>query len=199
MEVKVSAILLAAGLSGRMKGRNKLLMPWHEKTLISHAYEQLSASEVVEVIVVLGRDNNQILQAVELHEGDKAIFNAHFERGMTSSIQAGVREAKGDAFMICLGDMPMLTSQHYNALIAEYARAFQTDSRAILMPVVNGKRGNPVIFSGCYRQDILNHRATKGCRQITMDNLRHLVEYTTEELAYLTDVDVPEDYDRLIT
>ena len=52
----ISAIILAAGLSKRMKLGNKLLLEKNNVPIIKTTLERVAASKVNEIIVVLGKD-----------------------------------------------------------------------------------------------------------------------------------------------
>lgn len=193
---KISAILLAAGLSERMGGPNKMLLDIGDFKLVQLTYANLQASDADRLIVVTGRDSGEV---TALFPNDQeVVFNSVYQQGMTSSIQAGVTEAAdADAYMICLGDMIWLKKAHYNALIDKAKEALIINPQAIVMPLVNGRPGNPVIFSRQYRAAILNHRQANGCKGIVQQNRQHLVYLETDDQAYLNDIDTPEDFDAL--
>ena len=64
------------------------------------------------------------------------------------------------------------------------------------MPIVNGMRGNPVIFSNIYKKAILAHEQPNGCRSIVRQNHENVVFYETDEQVYLMDIDKPEDLEK---
>lgn len=177
-----------------MNGPNKLLLDLHGQTIIERTYNQLSESKVDEIIVVTGRDHALIEGSLALRPSDSFVHNPDFTSGMTSSIQSGVKFASGDAYMICLGDMPFLKADHYDRLFNQFKKAVFSNPMSILLPMVNGRRGNPVIFSRAYKEAILSHTEMNGCRLLIQDNLNHLVEYITDDRAYLSDIDTAEDY-----
>ena len=106
--MRITAIQIAAGLSSRMRGPNKLLQEVGEgKTLVQHTFGELIASFVDEVIVVTGRDTDLVsyeLRALSDENSEhrtSLVFNPDFEKGMTTSIQAGLKLAQNaDAVMI---------------------------------------------------------------------------------------------------
>lgn len=183
--------MLAAGLSERMGGPNKMLLEFNGKPLVLNTFEQLTQSGVSEIIVVTGRDHQKVSDLFD--QEIEIVFNPDFEQGMTSSIQKGVARASGEAYMICLGDMPLMNASHYKSLMSAYQRAFMADKNALMVPSVNGKIGNPVVFSACYHRSILAHKSMNGCREIVKENQNHLVEYKTEERAFILDIDTPDD------
>ena len=60
----ISAIILAAGLSKRMKLGNKLLLEKNNVPIIKTTLERVAASKVNEIIVVLGKDSSLIKNKV---------------------------------------------------------------------------------------------------------------------------------------
>jgi len=114
----ISAIVLAAGNSLRMGRQNKLLLPYGNKTIIEQVVDQLLDSRVGEVVVVVGYEQNKIKAALAMRPV-KLVFNSRYQTGMTTSIQTGVAAASPRArgYLICLGDMPALTAEDYNAVM----------------------------------------------------------------------------------
>jgi molybdenum cofactor cytidylyltransferase len=192
----VSAILLAAGLSSRMEGSNKLLLPWSETTLIEHMLSQVLLSKVAEVVLVLGRDADLIKNLVGTHPKLKSVENHQYESGMTSSIQEGVKKAKGNAYMICLSDMPFLNPSNYNVLIHNYQKAFNA-LKDIILPQYEGKRANPVILNAGYKDAILHHAEANGCSGIVKQNVERVIFHEAENNHFVLDIDTLSDYQKL--
>ena len=173
-----------------------MLIEIEGKKLIEHTYAQLAASAMDELVIVTGRDADEV--AGLFPKQSSIIHNPDFEQGMTGSIQAGVRHSsEAHAYMICLGDMLWLKTGHYNALIEQAKVSIEADEQAIVMPRVNGRPGNPVIFSSHYKADILAHTESNGCKKIVQQNRQHLVYLESTEVAYLKDVDTPADLEKL--
>ena len=191
---KISAILLAAGKSERMGGPNKLLLTIHDEPMIAVTYQNLCSSHVYEIIVVTGRDADEVNSTLSLRDKDQLVHNENYQLGMTTSIQKGVEQATGDAYMICLGDMPWLSATHYNSLMDQFHQSLEHSAGQMLLPKVNGKRGNPVIFSNEYREEILSHKEPEGCRGILKAHPEKVSIWNTPEVAFVRDVDTPEDY-----
>jgi molybdenum cofactor cytidylyltransferase len=152
---------------------------------------ELVKSKVDEIIVVTSREENV--------EGVKTVINAYPEKGMTSSIQTGVKAASGNAhgYMICLADMVKLTSEDYTFMAEEFENAWSQNPSCILLPRFNGTKGNPVIFSSKYKSDILHHEDPEGCKGIIKQHPDQIVWIDMNNDAVLVDMDTPEDYNRL--
>lgn len=192
----VSVIVLAAGLSKRMGVANKLLLPYHNKTIIEITVENIIASGIQEIVVVTGHEHEKVEQAIQ-HMPVKLIFNPDYEKGMTTSIQAGIRHATGNGCMICLADMYSITSSEYSFLANEFGKVFLQNSKCICVPRFNNEKGNPVIFSSAYKDAILQHTDMEGCKSIVQANKENIywIEMKTDHI--LQDLDYPEDYKKL--
>lgn len=191
--MRITAILIAAGLSSRMKGPNKLLEFIGDKHLIHHAYDQLTAASVDQIIIVTGRDASQmelVLSPFKMAQTE-IVYNKDFEKGMTTSIQTGLKHTKNsDAVMICLGDMPEMNSEGYDLLLNEF-RALGSNDR-LLAPFRGGVRGNPVIFGSHYFIQMAEHKEPNGCSAIVKANSANLIKFETNDEAYFFDIDTPE-------
>jgi len=156
----ISAIVLAAGKSARMGAINKMLLPYKGNTVIGTVLHELQQSLVDEIIIV---DNQNLHIKERLNEFPSVNFvtNLNTDGGLASSIQCGVNEASGSAtgFLICLGDMPLLISDDYNSLINNF---ITIDNKVIILPTHDNKRGNPVLFSAHFKDEILDLQDGNG-------------------------------------
>ena len=144
-EAAIGAVLLAAGRGTRFGAEPKLLALLDGKPLVRHAALAALAAKARPVVVVLGAHADAVRAALD---GLDLAFvgNAAFADGLSTSLRAGlVALPPGtDAAVILLGDMPRVTPEQIDRLAAAY-RAAQTPPAAIV-PVVAGRRGNPVLL-----------------------------------------------------
>ncbi len=191
----VAAIVLAAGLSKRMGAVDKLFLPWRNKTILETVVGALEKVNGVEIIVVAGDRIDQI-KVLFPDPSVGVVYNARFKEGMTASIQAGVEAAKSGSagFMICLADMPFIQSGEYQLLIDAFEETIKIDEQAVILPVFNHKKGNPVIFSAYYKDQILQHQESEGCKGIVQKAGAHVKLIHAHASHILMDIDVPEDY-----
>ena len=190
--MKVTAIVLAAGESRRM-GRQKLLMELDGKPLIRHVVDAVAASRVDEIIVVTGGHHDEVMAAV----GDAAKFvrNPEPTRGMLSSVRCGleVADAGTEAVAIFLGDQPRLRPAVIDAVLT----AFTESSQSIAVPVMNGKRGHPLVFAARYRDEILSLFDEAGLRGLLAAHPDEVLTVPVDSAAVLEDVDTLEDFQKL--
>ena len=191
MTAKISAIVVAAGTSSRMGKKNKLCLPFQKTTLLNTVLTQIIKTDVFEIIVVLGHEKELVRKCFEMHDKINIVKNPNFLSGMTSSIQTGIQAAseKSDGFLICLSDMPYILTQDYNKIISEFQ-----GKKSILVPFYKQKKGNPILFSSHFKNEILEHLQPDGCRDIIKENQEFVqkVEGGTDRI--LKDIDVMDDF-----
>ena len=191
----ISAVILAAGESRRMGKQNKLLLPIGGEALLVKLVASVCASDVGQVLVVIGHEAEKIRR--ELNEFPlNFVYNPNFSEGMTTSIKYGVKVVSHecDGLLICLGDMPFINTSEINKLIHAYVKNRIKGEGLIVVPVFKRQRGNPVLFSIEFRNDILEHKKESGCKEVIMKNSDSVMEIEMDNEKMLLDVDTMEDY-----
>jgi molybdenum cofactor cytidylyltransferase len=186
----VAAIILAAGRSTRMGGPNKLLAELGGKPLVRLVTEQALASKAKDVIVVTGHQAELVEKA--LHGLDvKFVRNADFALGLASSVKAGVAAVPDDAdgVLICLGDMPMISAP----LIDHLIEAFAPDrGNLIAVPVSDNRRGNPVLWSRRFFNELMTLDGDIGARHLIAKHSEAVAEVPVEGFGAFLDIDTPQ-------
>ena len=162
---KVAAMVLAAGQSRRMGQANKLLEVVDGRAMVVTAVEAALAADVSSVTVVTGHEADSV-QAALAGKPVRFVHNPDYADGLSASLKTAAANApdNADAMIVLLGDMPDVTSAHVDRLIAAFN---PLEGRAICVPTVGGKRGNPSALG----QALLGRNAgTAGrCRCQTLD------------------------------
>jgi molybdenum cofactor cytidylyltransferase len=186
----ISAILLAAGESNRM-GQPKQLMPFDQITIVERTIDNLLNSAVSETIVVLGYKDEEIRKTIA-GKPIKIAINPDYQQGMSTSIIAGLKQVdkKAQAVIIALGDQPFVNSQTITSLV----EAFIANNRGILIPVYQGRRGNPIIFAIKYKSELLNLKGDVGGREIIKRHPDDVLEVAVNCEGVLLDIDTMENY-----
>lgn len=198
--IKITAIVLAAGASRRMGTDNKLFLPFGKQTLLETTLSHIEAAGLGEILVVVGYEKERVYELLK-NKPFKVVENPDYARGMTTSIQAGIAAARPDTagFMICLSDMPLIAATAYQALAEIFTTALESDAAAIVQPRYQGQPGNPVLFSGLYRHDLLALQYPEGAKPLVEANREHLVRAEMHTGAILLDADTPEAYRLLLS
>jgi molybdenum cofactor cytidylyltransferase len=187
---RIAAVVLAAGRSTRMGGPNKLLAEIAGRPLLRIVVEEALASRAKPVIVVVGHERAEVEKALA-GLSVQLVHNPDFAQGLGSSLKAGIAAvpAEADGAIVCLGDMPQIDASLIDRLIA----AFDPDRGAlIVMPTVEGKRGNPVLWSRRFFPDLMAIEGDVGARHFIGRYSEAVVEVPLEGSAALVDVDTPE-------
>ena len=181
-----------------MGAKNKLLLPYKGKAVIAHVVEAILASDVHQVHVVVGHEQDRVREVLEEY-AVSFVENPDYEQGMGTSIRAGVQHAEEDVagYMICLSDLPLITSDEYSDLAHAFLKQRKENAHTITVPRFEGQRGNPVTLSSVYRPAMLSHQGVMGCRGIVKQHPEQVtfVEMSTDHV--LRDVDTPEAFSTL--
>ncbi len=187
----IRAVVLAAGLSTRM-GTQKMLLPFGGDTVIGHVVDQLLASALAQVAVVVGHEGDRVAEALAgrpVH----VVVNERYADGMLSSVRCGLR-ALGpcEGVLVALGDQPSITT----TLVDELVAAYPCCGLGILVPLYEGRRGHPVLFADRYREEVLTNFDDVGLRGLMQAHPDDVAELPVADEAVLSDMDYPEDYRR---
>lgn len=194
----LTAIVLAAGMSRRMGGENKLLLPFGGKTMFETTLDRILASGVGQVIVIVGYQADMI-RTLLVDYPVKVVYNPDYATGMTTSIQAGIREAPSSTagYMICLADMPLIGPEIYRTLIGVFFEKNRTEERVIVQPFFENTPGNPVIFSAFYKKELLALDFPEGCKPVVQANRAFVMRAEVGTDAVLLDADTPEAFKKM--
>ena len=190
-----SAVVLAAGTSSRMEGRNKLLLPIADSPAIRRTVEQIVSAGPQEVVVVTGFQGRDVGRAVI----DLPVTlqpNLRFDEGQMTSVAVGVGALANatDAVMVCLGDMVLLGKQDYLDLVDAYQAATES---SIVIPYHGEERGNPILFAASYAPEVVAGDRKLGCRKLANAYPNEVHRYAANHDRYTTDMDTPDDYARM--
>jgi molybdenum cofactor cytidylyltransferase len=190
----IAAIILAAGMSRRM-GRLKMLLPFGDRPMLARVIESvLAAGESLHITVVTGHEEQEIRAVAVEYTGVVCAHNMFYAvGGMLSSVQTGIRALPGTctAFLLVLGDQPMVRPETLNALLA----AWHPESAPIVVPAYNGKRGHPVLISMRFAAEILALDEKDTLKTLLLRHADRLREFAIDDPATAADIDTPEDYE----
>ncbi|MBK9765831.1 MAG: nucleotidyltransferase family protein [Chloracidobacterium sp.] len=193
-ELKIGAMLLAAGGSSRL-GQPKQLLRFHGTTLLRHTAEMLTKTSRWSIVVVLGADfeaANAELAGLEIHTA----INENWQTGMSSSIKCGLTslintEPELDGVVIALCDQPFVTAEHIDRLV----RGFTLHRSPITAAKYDQTAGVPALFARELFGELRQLSGDKGARLLIRNHPDQVHSVTIEEAAF--DIDTPGDVLRL--
>ena len=188
---KIAAIVLAAGRSSRM-GRNKLLLDLDGKPIVAHVVAQAAAAGFSEIVVVTGHQAAKVKAALA-DTAARLVEARDYASGMAASLKAGLKalSPSADAALILLGDMPLVSKDLIRNVLAAYN---PLEGRAIVLPVADGKRGNPALFDRRFFAEMLALEGDVGARHIIAGNAEWVAEVPAAAREIFVDVDTPDAY-----
>lgn len=188
---RISALILAAGSSRRMRGRDKLLEPVGGRPVLARVAEAALESSADETLVVL-RPDDAARQAALAGLGVTTAESPRFEEGMGASLAHGLTAIRPDAdgVLILLADMPEIGSAEIDRLIAAFD---PEEGRAIVRATTpDGTPGHPVLFGRRFFEALAALGGDRGARELIRDNGEFLAEVALPRRAAVTDLDTPE-------
>lgn len=190
-DVKVAAMVLAAGSASRMagSGHHKLLAEFDGVPLVRRSVSTVLGAAVDRCIVVTGHRSADIAAAISGLDVE-LLLNEDYATGMASSLKAGLNALRGaaDGLLVMLADMPGVTTRHLDDMIDVFRRE---QGRAIVRAVSGGKRGNPVILPAATFDAIAKLTGDIGARPVIERSGLAVVDVDIGEAAHL-DTDTPE-------
>jgi len=122
--------------------------------------------------------------------------NANFALGQQSSVRLGLSALSGnfDLVLMVLADQPLIGAADLTELIAAFKKRPHGN---MVVPVVNGQRGNPVLIDDQARAQVLASEANLGCRNLIDRNPELVYAYETSNTRFITDLDTLDDMAQL--
>lgn len=188
----IAAVILAAGKARRM-GRAKQLLPWRGKPLLWHVAQAVIGEGIKEILVVVGAHGEKIRKSLQ-DPSIRFIDNPDWQAGQSTSLKAGLSalQARTAGVIFLLADQPQISSTLVRSLIEKHA----TTLAPIIAPLVDGRRGNPVLFDRITFEDLMKVQGDQGGREIFS---RYPVEWVEwHDASALIDIDTEADYQRLL-
>lgn len=189
-----AGVVLAAGISRRFGGANKLLANLGGKPVVRWVLDAALASRLGRVVVVVGHEYEAVRTAVDEMSDDGrllVVVNEHYAGGQSRSVVAGLT-AVGDGFsavMYLMGDQPMVSRAMIDGLI----EAMEKSGKGLCYPTFKGKRRSPVVFSARYFPAILALTGDVGARAIVDANAGDAATCEFADEVLFHDVDRPAD------
>lgn len=192
---RIAALVLAAGQSRRMGRNNKLLAEIDGIAMVRRTAENILASRARPVIAVTGHERErtqEVLSGLDL----KFAHNPDYADGLSTSMKAGVAGLgeEIDGLLVCLGDMPRVTPETIDKLISAFD---PLEGRAICVPTWRGKRGNPVLWSSQFFEEMMEVSGDVGARHLIGSHAELVVEVEMKDDGVMIDVDTPDALARI--
>jgi molybdenum cofactor cytidylyltransferase len=183
-----AGLILAAGESRRM-GYPKALLRYKDETFLDTLIG-LFAERCSLVIVVLGSRAEEI--RARTSRPAAFVVNPDYLRGMTTSLQCGLRAVPPEAhnILFTLVDHPSVAPATLDALFA--------GSAPVRVPRYKGRRGHPILFSRDLIPEFLALPETGAARDIVRCHAAETEYLDLDDPGIMADIDDLDAYSGLI-
>lgn len=190
---KLSAVILSAGFSSRMKDF-KPLLKFGDKSAIRLLYDTYKECNIEDILIVTGFNSEKLMEE-NCDINVKWVFNPDFKSGMYSSIKAAVKEIdkSSQGFFLNPVDIPVIKKQ----TIFDLKNEFEKEEKGIIYPIFNGKRGHPTVISTNYSSIITENSGDGGLKSLLQKYENDFAEVPVCDNGSVMDMDTPEDYRKL--
>jgi molybdenum cofactor cytidylyltransferase len=188
----VAGVVLAAGSSTRM-GRNKLLLDLDGEPLVRRAVRAALEAGLGHVLAVLGHEAERVgeaLAGLSCH----TVVNPEHAGGVRLSLQAGIREVPpvAAAAVVILADMPFVTAD----MIRAVADRYREGGAPLVVSEYGEVNAPPTLYDRALFPELLTMTG-EGCGKQVVRHHKHEAAVVRWPEVALSDVDVPEDYERV--
>ncbi len=188
----IYAVVLAAGASTRMAGAGPkaLLRGPDGRTFVQRIVDGARAAGAGGVLVVVGPPHGDAIRRA-LPAGAGAVVNPRPERGMLSSVQAGVNALPRttQSVLIWPVDVPYVADATLRAIAA-------AAPGKIVVPTVKGKGGHPIRIPRARFADVMALDLEAGLKALLDARPNDVERLAVTDKAVLVDIDTPEDHAR---
>lgn len=190
--INITGLLLAAGNSSRM-GEDKAFLQFDGR----YAFEIIAAKMKLicsSVVVVTGKNRERVEETIRLMPEERknglvTVYNEDYEKGMFTSLQAGLRQCSDAGFYLYhFVDQPLIPDEFYTG----FAHSL-SEGDDWLQPEYSGKRGHPVLFGNRLKENIVCAPKESDLRECVRNSgiIRKFCGCGFREI--LIDLDTPED------
>lgn len=189
----VEGIILAAGLSTRLLGQNKIWVDIEGTPLIAWVLEACLGSGLHRVTVVLGPAGKATATEKSLFSSPRlrTLINPRPEDGMSSSLRMGLGAVNVSAagVAIVLGDQPLITANIIDRLL----QVFTNHPGRIVAPFIRGRRTTPVVLPAALLPEVMQIAGDEGARSVVNRYADQIMGLEMSELYDDTDIDTLDD------
>ena len=187
----IYGIILAAG-EGKRMGKVKLTLPLGNKKLIEWVLQAAKLTPLYKYFLVVRPEDKDIIKIGKAW-GAEIVLNPDFRKGMSTSIKEAllkINTQEAEGFFLILGDQPLITSKIINKLI----KSFSPGKGEIVVPYFKDKRGNPVLFDICWKDELMAITGDVGGRVLIKAYPEKVKRVNILDEAILFDIDQEKDY-----
>jgi molybdenum cofactor cytidylyltransferase len=193
---EIEGIILAAGESKRMSSPKALLKIGSE-TFVTKIRRIMVEVGIQSIFVVTGAHKTEIEEHLRGMEHTKLVWNARYQEGQFSSLKTCLLQVPQNtpAVLVWPVDQPLIQKATVELLLSQW----RNQKNHVVIPVLQSKRGHPVIYDNAAIQTILSLDATHTAKDLQAIYSKEILYVEVQDSGILIDIDSPEDYRKYIT
>lgn len=195
MKVKITGIIVSAGLSSRMD-EFKPLLKYNGISFIENIIHKLNLI-CDEIIIVTGHNSEIIIECVSDLSSDirnKIIFvhNENYEEGMFKSLQKGLSNCNSEWIIYHFVDQPNLPEKFYFEFVERINNEYDW-----IQPIYKGRKGHPIIFNKEVIKIVLNADINSTLKSVSASRKINKYFWDCNYKEIHSDIDTINDYLKL--
>ena len=195
----ISAVVLAAGLSTRMGGRPKALLPLADGRVFAEAIvDTFLAAGVLDVAIVVGHEATNVeAYLARTRPQARVVVNSHYRSGQFSSVLAGLDAIDRPgvaAMLLTLVDVPGVSAETVRAVLAR----FEETAAPIVRPVRGDQHGHPVLIARDLFAALRRANPAEGAKPIVRAHASAAGDVDVDDDLAFRDVDTPAAHEALL-
>ncbi|MFT5320335.1 MAG: molybdenum cofactor cytidylyltransferase [Pseudohongiellaceae bacterium] len=180
----IGIIVLAAGSSVRFGADKRLATLNNGRTILETTLTGIPASFERRVLMLKTGDE-KLAQQFEQHW--QICFAEAPEKGLANSLSSAIAHVESwQGTLVALADMPFITPQTYSALQEAMTH------HDIVVPVHEGRRGNPVGFRKKFYSEIEALKGDQGAKPLLEKYAVDVYQHKTGDAGIFRDIDKPD-------
>ena len=188
-KASVGVVILAAG-QGRRCGTNKLLVEDSSgEPMFMKSLKSAISSDAKPIFVITGHNHDEIEEYLKDYDVN-IVYNRAFETGVQSSINTGLKSmpASCDGAILLPADMPNITAQDLNKLIAKFDK---NNEKSICVFSHKGTKSNPILWSKSLYSKAQIIPENAHMRAVLMEHNDYIKTIETKDDKKLLDINYP--------
>lgn len=192
----IAAVVLAAGLSTRMGGRPKALLPFDARdSFLTRIVRTFNEAGIDEVVVVVGHEGVEVAAALDASGlRARSIANPEYRQGQFTSVLAGlsaIDRPEVEGFLLALVDAPLFSASTVRQVVARFEKTHPPVVRAVR----GAEHGHPVLIARALFGALRGADPASGAKPVVRGNVSAEGDVEVDDPGAFVDVDTPEDYE----
>lgn len=188
---KTGAVIVAAGLSSRMKAF-KPSLPFRDSTVANHTISKLKKFNISPITVVVGHKSDELKKSIYYDDIRYVKNDKYTETQMFDSVVLGVNDIVNlcDRILIMPMDLPAILEETLEKVLSVDAELVRTTYK--------GQPGHPIIVTNEFARSLSSYSGKDGLRGAMEAYTSPITNVDVDDEAVYFDIDTPEEYTELI-